>query len=329
MTYGFIYYTKNELTGRKYIGKVSARTLYSQWDYKGSGELLLDDIIKYGVENFTTHFLAAARDGEELSQFEKHLLKHYKIPNSEFYNKNLATSNGDQGDYFNKSNPAGANTRDIICYNIKTKETLVFNNIMTFCENYGFTRGCLFNVLSGQRITHKDCVFWYKDFPLSQDGLVYIMNYKFKTTFATKYKYIEEVKSELKELYDIAHNKTTIYPYTGYYIEDNKQLLIDFKKLKDEIPPLKHDETLIPKSVEKINSIDIKLTADDKFEIPRETEYILSNNNHELYFNYDEINSLGKIYQEINVRLLRQAISRKQHTVMSGKYNLKISGRDY
>ena len=79
MTYGFVYYTKNELTGKKYIGKVSARTLYSQQDYKGSSESLLDDIIKYGVENFTTHFLAAARDGEELSQFEKHLLKHYKI----------------------------------------------------------------------------------------------------------------------------------------------------------------------------------------------------------------------------------------------------------
>ena len=36
------------------------------------------------------------------------------------------------------------------------------------------------------------------------------------------------------------------------------------------------------------------------------------------------INILTKIYPDINPRLLRQAINRKQKTVMSKKYKLKI-----
>ena len=64
--------------------------------------------------------------------------------------------------------------------------------------------------------------------------------------------------------------------------------------------------------------------VDDKFEKLRDTEYIISNDIISLYFNYDEINILTKIYTDINPRLLRQAINRKQKTVMNKKYSLTI-----
>lgn len=56
----------------------------------------------------------------------------------------------------------------------------------------------------------------------------------------------------------------------------------------------------------------------------RDVEYILSNNSIKLYFNYDEINNLTKMYSDINPRLLRQAINRGQKTVMNKKYSLTI-----
>lgn len=52
--------------------------------------------------------------------------------------------------------------------------------------------------------------------------------------------------------------------------------------------------------------------------------YILLNDSIKLYFNYDEINNLTKIYSDINPRFLRQAINRGQKTVMNKKYSLTI-----
>ena len=79
------------------------------------------------------------------------------------------------------------------------------------------------------------------------------------------------------------------------------------------------------KILEKIISNPIiNIEKDDKFEKERDVEYILSNNSIKLYFNYDEINNLTKMYSDINPRLLRQAINRGQKTVMNRKYSLII-----
>ena len=43
-----------------------------------------------------------------------------------------------------------------------------------------------------------------------------------------------------------------------------------------------------------------------------------------LWTNYDEINNLTKIYSDISPRLLKQAINRKQKTVMNKKYSLTV-----
>jgi hypothetical protein len=70
--YGFIYEITNNLTGKKYIGRkyfTEAKTrqvkgkkkrtrVESNWrDYWGSSKLLLEDINKYGVENFSRKIL--------------------------------------------------------------------------------------------------------------------------------------------------------------------------------------------------------------------------------------------------------------------------------
>jgi len=70
--YGFIYEITNNLTGKKYIGRkyfTEAKTrqvkgkkkrtrVESNWrDYWGSSKSLLEDINKYGVENFSRKIL--------------------------------------------------------------------------------------------------------------------------------------------------------------------------------------------------------------------------------------------------------------------------------
>ena len=37
MDYGYVYYLKNEINGKMYIGKVTSRTLFYKPKYKGSG----------------------------------------------------------------------------------------------------------------------------------------------------------------------------------------------------------------------------------------------------------------------------------------------------
>lgn len=327
MAYGYIYYTKNEVNGKMYIGKITARSLANHPNYKGSGIELQKALEKYGTKNFTTHFLAAAQSSEELTFLEKYYLIYYKIPNEKFYNVNLATSNSEQSTYYNKNNTHGANLKNIICYNIKTGEQTVFNNITQFCAEHGFSRGCLFNVISGQRITHKDCIFWYKDYPISSDAINWILNYKNKTNYETKYVRIDEVKAELNLKYKQANHKLESFVFNGYYIEDGKELTIDWEALKNEHSSLLLKDGLVPQGEKKIENLEINTTQDSKFEdYRRDFTYILADGERQLYFNYDEINNLTKLYPEINPRLLRQAINRKQQTVMNKKFQIFYQG---
>jgi len=324
MAYGYVYYSKNEINGKMYIGKVTAQTLSSRPNYRGSGIDLKEALEEYGSKNFSIHFLAEANSSEELTQLEKYYLIYYKIPNENFYNINLATSNSEQSNYFNKNNKKGTNLRDIICYNIKTKETYVFNNLIQFCREHGFSRGCIFNVMSGQRVTHKDCVFWYSDYPISSDALNWIINYKLKTTYKTKYIKIAEVKEELSNCYKKAQNKLEKFEFHGYYIEDNKEIKIDWKEL-EKFQSLIYRDGESPKPEKVIDTVELNTEDDKKFEdITRPHEYVLVSKDHTLYFSYNEINNLTKIYTDLSARLVRQAINRKQKTVMNRKYQLII-----
>ena len=324
MDYGYIYYVRNEINGMMYIGKVTSRQLFYWPSYKGSGVELQKAFKEFGRDNFSLHYLAAASNGEELSWLEKYYLEYYKIPNQNFYNMNLATSNSEQSDYYNKNNLKGVNLKNIFCCDFKNNITKVFNNITQFCKDNNFSRGCIFNVISGQRLTHKNCMFWYEDYPISDDAFNWILNYKNKTNYKTKYIKIEEVKTELNNLYKKASNKDRIFSFNGFYIESGEEVNVQWEKIRTNHFFLTERNGKQPIKEQIISNPIINTEKDNKFEKIRDTKYILSNDIISLYFNYDEINILTKIYPDINPRLLRQAINRKQKTVMSKKFKLKI-----
>ena len=325
MDYGYIYYVRNEINGMMYIGKITTQTLYhKKTSYKGSGVVLAEALKEYGTKNFSIHYIASAASSEELTFLEKYYLIYYKIPNEKFYNVNLATNSSGQSDYFNKNNLKGTNTRNIICYDIKNNIQTVFNNMTQFCKEKDFGRGNIFNVLSGQRITHKDCVFWYENHPLSQDAINWILNYKNKTNYKTKYFNIKQVKEEMNTCYKIENNKISDFTFNGYYIEDNKEIEIDWEEIDREYQTTIERDGKMPQEPKIIGELNINTEKDNKFELERDVEYILFNDNIKLYLNYDEINNLTKIYSDINPRLLRQAINRRQKTVMNKKYLLTI-----
>lgn len=322
MNYGYIYYVRNEINGMMYIGKATARQLFYWPAYKGSGIELQKALKEFGRENFSIHYLATAKNGEELSWLEKQYLQHYKIPNQNFYNINLATSSSEQSDYYNKNNLRGVNLKNIICYNFEENVTKVFNNITQFCNNNDFSRGCIFNVISGQRLIHKNCMFWYEDYPISSDAFNWILNYKKGTNYKTKYIKIEEVKEELNDLYKKATNKNQSFSFNGFYIEDGKEVEVQWEEIRNNHIFLIERDGKQPIKERIISNPIIRKEKDDKFEKIRNTEYMISNGKFNLYFNYDEINILTKIYPDINPRFLRQAINRKQKTVMDKKYSL-------
>lgn len=322
MDYGYIYYVRNEINGMMYIGKVNSNQLFYWHGYKGSGVELQKAFKKFGRENFSVHYLAAAKDGNELSWLEKYYLEYYKIPNPHFYNKNLATSNSDQSNYYNENNLRGVNLKNIVCYDLKKNITKVFNNLTQFCKDNNFSRGCIFNVLSGQRVTHKDCIFWYEEYPISTDALNWILNYKNKTSYKTKYIKIDEVKAELNGHYKEATNKIEKYSFNGYLIESGKEIEVQWDLISDNhfFPTEREGKSPVAEKI--IENPIINTDKDDKFEKERQTQYMLSNENIKLYFNYDEINNLTKLYPEIDARILRQSIRRKQKTTMKKKYSI-------
>lgn len=325
MDYGYIYYVRNEINGKMYIGKVTSRQLFYWSQYKGSGIEIQKALKKYGRENFSIHYLAKATNGDELSWLEKFYLKHYNIPNEMFYNINLATSNSEQSCYYNSKNLKGVNLKNIIAYNLKENKAIMFNNITQFCKHYNLKRGNLFNVLSGSRLTHKDYTFWYEDYPLSSDGLNWILNYKKKTHYKTKYFSIKEVKDEMQSLYRESTRKNQKFHFNGFFIESGKEVKVQWKEISKNHSFLTSKPGKAPIS-EKIISFSNLKEKDNKFEKERNTKYQIYNDDLKLFFNYDEINLLTKLYPEISCKLLRQAIKRKQKTVMNKKFFLVFEG---
>lgn len=83
--YGYVYITTNEINGKQYIGKkVSPRFVPS---YKGSGEILLKAIAKYGKENFSTSILQEYESKEDLEAGERKWIAHFNaVESKQFYN---------------------------------------------------------------------------------------------------------------------------------------------------------------------------------------------------------------------------------------------------
>ena len=78
-----IYLTKNIINKKKYIGKESNNNP----KYLGSGVLLLEDIKKYGKENFKKEILEYCSSDEELTLKETYWISKLNALNSdEFYN---------------------------------------------------------------------------------------------------------------------------------------------------------------------------------------------------------------------------------------------------
>jgi group I intron endonuclease len=78
-----VYLTKNLINGKKYIGKDS----HNNPNYLGSGALLLEDIKKYGRENFQKEILEVCYSDEELTYQESYWITHFNATKSDsFYN---------------------------------------------------------------------------------------------------------------------------------------------------------------------------------------------------------------------------------------------------
>lgn len=88
---GFIYITTNHITGIKYIGKkyyFYNNGKESNWRcYLGSSKILLADIDRYGIENFSKEILCECETAEALAIKEKEYIELYNAVLSEdFYN---------------------------------------------------------------------------------------------------------------------------------------------------------------------------------------------------------------------------------------------------
>lgn len=84
--YGYIYITINLINNKQYIGQHKSN-IFTE-DYKGSGKLLKQSILKYGIENFKTELIDIADSKEELNNNkEKYWIKYYNATNNRmFYN---------------------------------------------------------------------------------------------------------------------------------------------------------------------------------------------------------------------------------------------------
>ena len=93
--YGYVYKTTNLLNGKIYIGRHKA-SKYDKW-YYGSGNKLLEDIDKFGRDNFSVEILCWCNSDSELNEFEKKFIAEYNSQDPNIgYN---IQSGGTKGDW--------------------------------------------------------------------------------------------------------------------------------------------------------------------------------------------------------------------------------------
>lgn len=91
---GFIYITTNKLNGKRYIGRKIYDGNYES--YLGSSKLLLSDIKRHGICNFTREIIEECDSYEKLQMRELYWQLHYNVkedPN--FYNLTYTTQGFD------------------------------------------------------------------------------------------------------------------------------------------------------------------------------------------------------------------------------------------
>jgi len=104
---GFIYITTNNITGKKYIGKRQITWNYNSVDnYLGSSRSLKEDILLYGVENFTREIIERADTKVELAKLEiKYLKKYNAVKDESFYNLTIPRLKWSEGWIERKEDP--------------------------------------------------------------------------------------------------------------------------------------------------------------------------------------------------------------------------------
>ena len=88
--YGFIYMTRNNVTGKLYIGKhkrtMNPKDIDDSW-YLGSGKILKQAIVKYGEENFERTILYECSSESQLNYMEEVFISYYNaVDDDTFYN---------------------------------------------------------------------------------------------------------------------------------------------------------------------------------------------------------------------------------------------------
>ena len=78
--YGYIYKITNLINGKIYIGKHKADK-FEYTDYPGSGVIIRQAEIKYGLENFDFDLIAWYENLEELNKAEKYWIAYYNSSN--------------------------------------------------------------------------------------------------------------------------------------------------------------------------------------------------------------------------------------------------------
>lgn len=92
--YGYIYKTVNNVNGKIYIGQKKGKY---NCNYFGSGKLIKQAFLKYGIESFTNEMIEQCETKEKLNEREKYWISKY----NSFYNVGCGyniTSGGDFGD---------------------------------------------------------------------------------------------------------------------------------------------------------------------------------------------------------------------------------------
>ena len=80
----YMYQITNNLTGKIYIGVHKTKNMND--DYMGSGKLLKQDIIKYGIENFSKVILEHAQSEIEMYEKEKQIVNEEFLLRDDVYN---------------------------------------------------------------------------------------------------------------------------------------------------------------------------------------------------------------------------------------------------
>lgn len=89
-SYGFIYMTKNLITGKLYIGQhkrtMNPKDINDSW-YMGSGVLLKKSFVKYGMNNFRREIIYECDSQSELDYMEQVFIQFYNaVEDDVFYN---------------------------------------------------------------------------------------------------------------------------------------------------------------------------------------------------------------------------------------------------